>query len=79
MKEKFASLKKLNVGTVMSAAQQKNVLGGYSYINVIYCYRNNTLLGSLEGGRPSADPLRSCQFSFPQSTRAYQTVKMVDY
>jgi len=78
MKEKFNSLKKLNIGNVISADQQKNVLGGYSYENVIYCYYNSTLLGSEWGGRPSADPLRSCQSVWPSANYAYQTVVQVN-
>lgn len=45
MKEKFASLKKMNVGTVMSQPEQKNVLGGYSGTTNVYCYHDNQYLG----------------------------------
>jgi len=77
MKEKFESLKKLNVGNAISADQQKNVLGGYSYENVIYCYHNSTPLGSLWGGRVSPNPLGNCQSAFPTANYAYQTVVQV--
>jgi hypothetical protein len=45
MKEKFESLKKLNVGTILSQPEQKNVLGGYSGTINIYCYFNTQYLG----------------------------------
>lgn len=45
MKEKFQSLKKLDVGTIISQPEQKNVLGGYSGTTNVYCYHNNTYLG----------------------------------
>jgi hypothetical protein len=45
MKEKFESLKKLNVGTIMSQPEQKNVLGGYQGTINIYCYFNTQYLG----------------------------------
>jgi hypothetical protein len=71
MKEKFASLKNLNIGTEIPVDQQRNTLGGYGFTYAAECYQGNTFLGSLiVSGKAAANPLGTCRRTWPQTTRA---------
>lgn len=72
MKNKFESLKKLNVGTVMSNAQQKNVLGGYGGELFIECfYGQHIRIGFLYVSQYyDGYPLYTCRERWPQTSSA---------
>lgn len=76
MKNKFESLKKLNVATVLSQKQQKNVLGGYAGDRFIECFQAYTLLGWFYVSQSyDGHPLTTCRQTWPQTTRARISVE----
>lgn len=71
MKDKFQSLKKLNVGTVMSQPEQKNVLGGYAGTTFVYCYHDSQYLGwyYVYSSTFSGSYKQECQKYWPTTNR----------
>ena len=71
MKDKFSALKKLDIGTIMSQPEQKNVLGGYSGTTNIYCYKDSQYLGwtYVYSSTFSGSYKQECRKAWPDTNR----------
>ena len=72
MKDKFESLKKLNLGTVLSTQQQKNAIGGYSVGSgqvLIHCYDSRSNFLGMAGPTTCTNQLSKCKAKYPTTVR----------